>query len=207
MGQSSYDKIYEAMWLTKQVQSLVVDSFKEKLGKSHVVDVSFFLKKPEVIGKPAQATPRFKVMLPNGTVSTEDGRVWIGIDIDKSVARHIVEQLFGVKGGVPTYFCKKDVVLGDKTHKRAISFREWLDSKIRMSFRAEILETEARIQAEVQDWLASELVARRQREFLVKSAMADIKMTLAAYDHLGKDVIKNALEEFLVHSVFEYADD
>lgn len=206
MGQSSYEKIYKALYNTKQVQALL-ESVHEKIVNAHVFDVEFTLHRPEKTGDQARAAARFKVRLPTGTGSTENGQVWISLGIDKRAVVPIVDELFGVKGGVPTYFCRKDVVTGEKYHKSAGSFPDWLDTELRSQFKAEIEAAQARILEEVRDWQGSELVARKQREFLVSSAMEDIKKVLAGYDHLGKDVLKSALDEFLVHSVFEYMDD
>ena len=204
MGCSSYDKVYERMADTKTVKALLAE-IPLKLNDVHVLGVDFTLRRPDAIGRPATATPSFNVKVPGGVVHTENGQVYLdlGNTITEKSTNAIVEELFGKPGGVPTYFCRKSVVLGEDYRKGTHSFAAWLRSSMRDKFDEDFARAQERVKEEVCDWKSSELVARLQREFLVKNAIEDIKMALGAYDHLGKEVLKDAIDLYLCHAITE----
>jgi hypothetical protein len=199
---SSYEKVYERIFASRQCRALLA-SIADKLDAVHISDVYFTLNRPDEIGQPATATPQFKVVLPTGTVHTSNGSIWIDPGPGGKAARELVEMLFKQPNGVPTYFCNKDVVLGDKARKGTDSFPEWLHAKTRSMFEEQMEAVRVRIAEEYQDWSGSEYVERKRREFMVASAIEDIKRALGAYDHLGKAVLKEAIDEYLVHSIVE----
>lgn len=200
MGESSYEKVYERMFAHRQCKALIA-AIPAKLEQVHIVDVDFYLIRPDEVGKPARAEPRFLVPTPSGTVRTDNGGVWIDLGLGGQVAKDLAASLFGQKDGVPTYFCRKEVVLGVESRKKTDSFPEWLNNKVRNMFEDAVKDVQARIQEEYRDWIGSEYVERKRREFMVKSAIEDIKRALGAYDHLGKDVLKEAIDEYLVHDI------
>jgi hypothetical protein len=203
MGQSSYEKIYEALAATKQCKALVA-AIPEKFAQVRVTGVEFTLKRPNEFGQPAEAIPHYKVVGPNGYVlNTQDGHVWLSVSIlvNDEVLAPLVNEVFGVKGGVPTYFCNKEVVLGKKNRRDTDSFGDWLCRRVRSQFEQDILSAQKRVQEQVRQMAASEETAQLGREFLVRCAVDDIKKALGAYDHLGKEVLSEAIDEFLVHSI------
>lgn len=203
MGQSSYEKIYEALAATKQCKALVA-SISEKFAQVRVTGVEFSLKRPNEFGLPAEAIPQYKVVGPNGAVfNTQDGHIWISVSTlvnDETIAP-LVNEVFGVKGGVPTYFCNKEVVLGRKNRRDTDSFGDWLCRRVRSQFEQDVANAQKRVQEQVRQMAADPETARLGREFLVQCAIKDIKQALSAYDHLGKEVLSEAIDEFLVHSI------
>jgi len=203
-GKSSYDKVYERIFATKQCKALLA-TLPEKLNGIHVIDVDFTLQRPEEIGRPAVATPQYKVKSVDGVFNTTNGQIYLEIEnfLSESKLRPLIHEVFGVKGGVPTYFCRKGVVDGSDRRKGTRSFSDWLVRQLGNTHDAAIASAKQRVMEQVRDWQASELVATRQREFLVKCAVDDIKKALGAYDHLGKEVLAAAIDEYLVHSITE----
>ncbi len=203
MGQSSYEKIYEALAVTKQCKELVA-SIPEKFAQVRVTGVEFGLKRPNEFGLPAEAIPHYKIVGPNGAVfNTQDGHIWISVSTlvnDETIAP-LVNEVFGVKGGVPTYFCNKEVVLGRKNRRDTDSFGDWLCRRVRSQFEQDVANAQKRVQEQVRQMAADPETARLGREFLVQCAIKDIKQALSAYDHLGKEVLSEAIDEFLVHSI------
>jgi hypothetical protein len=207
-GESSYDKVYQRIFATKQCKDLLAD-IPRRIEEIHVVDVSFALQRPEEIGKPAVATPQFKVKGPDGEFNTTNGQIYLelggtlGHILSESKLRPLISEVFGVPGGVPTYFCRKGVVDGSDYRKGTASFSHWLVHRLGSTHDAAIATAKTRVLEQVRDWQASEHVAKKQREFLVKCAVDDISKALGAYDHLGKEVLKQAVDLYLVHSITE----
>lgn len=207
MSESSYEKVYQRIFDTKQCKALI-ENIPRQIEEVHVVDVDFTLSRPDELGQPAVAVPSFKVKIPGGAVSTTNGQIYLelGNILGESQIRPLIDEVFGVKGGVPTYFCRKDVVNGRTYRSGTVSFSSWLIRRVGSQHATAIEQARTRVLEQVRDWQASEMVIRKQREFLVKSATDDIKKSLASYQHLGQDVLKAALEEFLIHDVFEFGD-
>jgi hypothetical protein len=193
-GESSYDKVYQRIFATKQCKDLLA-GIPRRIEEIHVVDVSFALQRPEEIGKPAVATPQFKVKGPDGEFNTTNGQIYLELGgiLSESKLRPLISEVFGVPGGVPTYFCRKGVVDGSDYRKGTASFSSWLVHRLGSTHDAAIATAKTRVLEQVRDWQASEHVAKKQREFLVANAVADIKKSLASYQHLGQDVLKSAL--------------
>lgn len=208
MGESSYDKICSRMAEHKKVQEFLA-TIPEKLAAARVVRVDFVLERPEEVGKPARAVPKCIVEVNGSTNSTPDGRVWIALStfITDGAVRPLIDELFGQPGGVPTYFCKKEILTGEKYDRRRNSFAEWLRANMVDQYRDLIAHTVERLAEEAKTALASEENVAKSREFLVRAACEDIKKALASYSHLGSEVLKAAVDEYLVHSIFEFETD
>lgn len=202
MGKTSYEKVYEALAFTKECQ-WVLDDIRQEIFDTHITDVVFNMVRPDILGEQAKLETYYNVKMPRGcTRSTRDGKIWMSLSINKSHVSHIVERHFGVD--VPTYNCSKQVVIGEKYRRGTQCFSEWLETKVRLDFEDIIQEAHMRIEDQYNDWSRSELVAKRQREFFAECAARDIKKALAMYEHLGTEVLRDAVNEFLVHSVFEF---
>jgi hypothetical protein len=202
MGKTSYEKIYEALLSTQDCQDFV-DNIRREIIDTHIFDIEISMIRPETLGDRARLETYYNVKMPLGRQgATRDGKIWMSISINKSHVRYIIERHFGVD--VSTYNCRKDVVIGERYRKGTECFYEWLQQRIQQDFADIIDEAKSRIENQYYDWRDSELVARRQREFFSECAAKDIKKALAMYEHLGTEVLKDAVNEFLVHSVFEF---
>ena len=202
MSESSYEKVYKRIAATRQCKALLA-GLSDQIEAIHVQDVEFTLHRPDELGKPADAIPVFKVSTPGGPSSTTNGQVYLelGNVLGERKLKPLIDEVFGVVGGVPTYFCRKSVVDGSEYRKGTISFSSWLVRRIGSQHSDVIEQARARVLEEVRDWQSSELVARKQREFLVKCAVEDIKKALSSFSFLGKDVLKAAIDEFVVHEI------
>ena len=203
MSESSYEKVYKRIADTKQCKALLAD-LPRQIEDVHVVDVEFTLHRPDELGRPAEAIPSFKVKGPGGGLfGTTNGQIYLELQVilGERKLRPLIDEVFGRTGGVPTYFCRKTVVDGSEYRKGTMSFSSWLIRRIGNTHAAVIEQARTRVLEEVRDWQASELVVRKQREFLVKCAVEDIKKALSSFSFLGKDVLKAAIDEFVVHEI------
>ena len=203
MGESSYIKIYAALEKTSECRALE-QTLLRRIDSLAVTRVEWLLVRPSAIGVAADALPRFVVETCDGEFSKTTGPdLWIGADrfVAYSEVREVVKATFGVKGKVPTYFCKESTVVDGSGNNE--SFHAWIK---RAWSRKHMATTEAAgscLAVQINRILASEQLQVDKRAFLVQSAIADIKAALGAYDHLGKEVLKEAIDEYIIHSIVD----
>lgn len=204
MADSSYEKVYQRIHETKQCKALLA-SIPPQIEDIHVIDVEFRLSRPDELGQPATAYSMFKVRVPGGEIRTTDGSVSFDMSslLGESRLRPLIEEVFGMPGGVPTYFCRKSVVNGRDYRKGTRSFSDWLIRQVGSRYEEALAKARKRVEQEVAEWKVSDHVLTKQRDFLVQCAIGDIKKALSAYDHLGKEVLKDAIDEYICHSITE----
>jgi hypothetical protein len=197
---SSYAKVYEKIYATYDCVQWRAE-IKRRLQAASIVDVAFTMNRPEEFGRPATATPRFIYTTTGNNSHTENGSVYFDIS-DHKFADALAKRVFGTKD-IPTFNCNKDVIFGDKRKKDVDSFSQWFYDKTSDEFRDDIHEARERIRSQYQEWVVSDEVAERKKQFILDQAVYDIKMALSAYEHLGKEVLKEALDSYIVHSITE----
>jgi hypothetical protein len=205
MAESSYIKVYERLASCADGRALAA-KIAERIASLRVADVEFVLARPDKLGEPARAVPRFVVASSLGPhCKVENSSFWLEVDAfaARAEVKAVIDANFGVKGRVPTYFCRKDVVLGDDSRRGTLSFYSWWTRKLGENHDASIEAAKARVGAQIREMAASEEVQAKGRAFLVEQAVRDIKLALSAYDHLGKEVLKEAIDEYLIHSITE----
>jgi len=206
MAESSYDKVSRLISETAEGRAVMAKA-RERMATLRVTDVMFQLARPEKLGDPARATPRFVVGNCDGELTkTENGSIWLNGSsfVMQRECKQAVEATFGIK--VKTYFIRKDVLLGDTRRRGTNDFHNWMSSRFSELHGQEMEAVKTRILEQVRDMRASGDLVAREHEFLARCAVDDIKKALASYKHLGEAVLKQAVQEFLVDDVFEYCD-
>jgi hypothetical protein len=178
---------------------------RERLVTLNVSGVRFKLQTARSVGDKAVALPMAVVSHCDGEYgSTHNGQIWMaGSSFLSSQECHdLVRAAFGVT--VKTYFIDKGVLVGNKHRKNTASFYEYAAGMFEKEYAAEMQAAQGRLLKQTQELLESSETVRLGEEFLAQHAVADIKLALAAYAHLGKDILKQAIQEYIVDDVFEF---
>jgi hypothetical protein len=212
---SSYDKISKHL-LHCQDSRDTFRRLEEGLRSPKFVSYEFRLVKEH--GKPVRAVPIFKVDVGIGTISRridsetiEVGRLdtWELGNIFPTTK--IVDDNFGTKH-CPTYNCSKDRVAhgGDN----GIGFEEAVRDEIGRQFgnrRDEngtvvpglLVEASVSVRQLLVDASSTPEFREAKFEFLRKHAIEDIIEVMSLYDCLGKEVLREALDQFVMHQIME----
>lgn len=181
---------------------------REKVREVHVIGYSFELVTEP--GRNAKTNTTFRIQCPNGEQRVAIGTgLWIPVAVPE--AKQLAEELFGAPGGTPTFFCQKKIAMdGGDVKKRHSSgkrwqepFHDWLESRMRDDLSVERHEAELRVRRQMQEMMDDPKFDVERRGFLVRSAVESIGNALAAFSFLGKDVLKQALDEYIVHEITE----
>jgi hypothetical protein len=208
MGESSYEKVYRLLAVSLEGRRLE-GAVRHGIESTRVSGVSFYLNKSGSLGQPATARPVYTISTDSNPhmmkVESAD-RVWFDASayMSDEAAISVINANFGVKGRVPTYFCKKEVVTGEKYRHGTVSFPKWLSAAFNEKFRSQLTEARNRVEDQISRMKGSKEYADSEREFLTKCAIRDIKAAMAAYRHLGDEALKQAVQEFLCDDVFEF---
>lgn len=125
--------------------------------------------------------------------------------VEASELKEIVHRHFG--HGVPTFFCRKEVVLKgcskERGRKSTESYVGWTFDKIREETADAKAEAEKRVLAQAAAIVESaEFKAERQQSLLLE-AKADLVRLMRMYAPLGESFMREAVSEFVVADVLE----
>ncbi len=206
MGQSSYDRVYELIMATKEGQTFEA-LITRRINTLHVDSVEFEVEIHKEPGASAVLNPVFNIKHESDQTSRQYDCCWdilrplrstTGDIIGADEVKAVLNATFGVN--VPTFGCKKEVATGDKYRKHTNTFRDFLNNR----YRDRLSHAKERLTNEIDALIKSEKFAQMKQEAMVKCALRDISAALAAYRHLGKDVLRQAIQEFIIEDVFEY---
>lgn len=141
-------------------------------------------------------------------MKTSPNNLWLSVDnfFNNKESQVVVGANFGVKGRVATYFCRKTIISGEHSRRGTSSFNSWLSYSLSDKFQPQLVEAKNRVKAQMEEMRWSQAYADAEQAFLAECAIRDIKTALAAYKHLGDDMLKQAIREFLCDDVFEFVD-
>lgn len=200
---SSYTKISRNLVATAEAQELLNDIILG-LSEAEIVGYQFFLKKSDDMAD-ARVVYEIKVGSQTTKVDIDDTPKMIphlGRFIDEKKLEKVIG-LYWKQEKFPTYFCKKNQVLHGGS--RGVGFTRMMMESINSRLDGtDVLEKASnRLLDQKAKLEASEDFQNERAAFLKKNATEDIGKVMKLYNHLGDDVLREALQDFVVNFTLE----
>lgn len=216
---SSYDKIARHLMGTPEAQEYL-NEIRQSIERAEIVKYEFGLVRRE--GQPVQARCSFVVRAGtgSGSISKDQHGNWSNLSswsfLHDDALKDIVDRNWKTKR-CPTYNCKKDDAMHGKDTRdgeRSVGFYGAMRGAVDAVCREELDSGETRLQrmnrrlhVQAEDVMASEEWKRDEFEYLRGHAVRDIVAVMKNYDFLGKEVLREALDQFVMHQIMETDPD
>lgn len=203
---SSYEKICESFTKSQQWKNLN-DEFRQDL-------TAFSITKYEFKERSYEEHPDKKVepyfVLTLGKASSKKSPAFFADDlfnfpasdlIQTTVLNKIPDYLFGSEG-FPTYFCKRETLM--EGSKKITKWADFARLRLMSDNKDLVAESAARVKLQQQTIIKSPEFARDKKRFYDRIVIDEIRtVVMKYYEKVDPDVIKEALDEVVTHSIME----
>jgi hypothetical protein len=204
---SSYSKVYKLLLATPDGQALE-NELVRACDTAKITGVTFDLCAGE---KHPEAAPMFKGKFgPHEFSARSITNISLRASavVSSANCNVICDKRFGKEkqGGVSTFNCSRAVLNHGTWRSRGghiDAFHEWAANKLGEKYAEKIQEAENRLKAELTLMTQSDEFRAARHEALKGYAIDAIVHVMSDYAWLGKEVLKEALDNFIVHDVID----